>query len=203
MSIQYPGRQDRRFDACLNSVEELADGAFEELSSYLDGGPIALFGHSMGAIVAYEVARRMEGLAGVAPVRLFASGRRAPSRWRQENVHRLVDNGIVAELQRLNGTNSALLGDQDLLRMILPAVRSDYRAIENYVHPDGLTLSCPITVLVGDSDPLTTSDEAEAWRVHTSGRCDVRVFPGGHFYLNDHANTVIELITAELGAAKS
>ncbi|MEU8180226.1 alpha/beta fold hydrolase [Micromonospora sp. NPDC049047] len=195
LAVQYPGRQDRRFEPCLASIADLADGVFAALEPSLGEHPIAIFGHSMGAIVGYELARRLETGAGIAPVRLFASGRRPPANWRQEHVHRLTNEGIVAELQRLNGTHSRLLADQDMLRSILPALRADYRAIETYRHLEGPVLGCPITVLVGDADPTTGIEDAYAWQAHTTGACDVRVFTGGHFFMSDQPTKVVDLIS--------
>ena len=193
-AVQYPGRQDRSREPFVPTVTELADVVAGILLARNDERRIALFGHSMGAVVAYEVARRLEA-AGTTPLRLFVSGRRAPSRTRDESVHERSDQGVIAELRRLNGTQSAIFSDDEIVRMILPAVRNDYRAIETYTHPAGQVLSCPITALVGDSDPMTTLDETDAWQAHTSGEFERRVFPGGHFYLAAQSSAVIKLIS--------
>jgi pyochelin biosynthetic protein PchC len=195
LSIQYPGRQDRRFEPCLNDIGQFADRVYDILHSVLDGPPFALFGHGMGALIAYEVAHRLESRAAVTPVGLFAAGHPAPSRRRPAHVHRLSDSGIVAVLHRLHGTTSEALRDQDMLRMILPAVRSDYRAVETYTHADRTPLSCPVSVLVGEADPTTTISEAYAWRSHTRGACEIQLFPGGHFFVNDHSTDVVNLIS--------
>lgn len=201
-AIQYPGRQDRRKETSPSRVEEMADQVYEALRERLHARPTTFFGHSMGATVGFEVARRFEADGGELS-RLFASGRRAPSRHRDEHVHRLSDDGIVAELRLMSGTDTALLGDEEILRMILPAIRSDYRAIETYRCEPGTTVRAPITALTGDSDPKTTLDEAEAWRGHTTGVFDVKVFPGGHFYLSSQAPAVIALLREHLGASES
>ncbi|KAB2346153.1 thioesterase II family protein [Actinomadura rudentiformis] len=193
LAIQYPGRQDCRFEACVEDLFEMADLVIEALHPWLDR-PVSLFGHSMGATIAYEVARRLEA-GGHAPLGLFASGRRAPSRHRDERVHRADDDGIVAELLRLDGTDAQVLHDPDLRRMILPAVRADYRAAETYRCVPGSTVGCPVIALVGDADPHVTVDEASGWRDHTTGPFDLKVFPGEHFYLNDHAPAVMKTIT--------
>ncbi|MER8262134.1 thioesterase II family protein [Streptomyces albidoflavus] len=196
LSVQYPGRQDRHAEPCRESVAELADGVAEALAPYT-GRPLALFGHSMGAVVGFEVARRLEE-RGTTPAALFVSGRRAPSLHRDENVHQRDTEGIVAELKQLGGTDQRAFADPEILDMILPAVRADYKAVESYRYAPGTPLSCPLHVLTGDTDPRVTLDEARAWQSHTTGDVTLRVFSGGHFYLTDHQPAILSLVTDEL-----
>ncbi|MET8030954.1 thioesterase II family protein [Streptomyces avermitilis] len=196
LAVQYPGRQDRRHEPLIDSIDGLAARVREELAPWTDR-PLALFGHSMGAMVAFEVALRLTA-DGTAPNVLFASGRRAPSRCREESVHLHDDAGIMAELSRLDGTDAQVLTDPELREMVLPALRSDYRAVETYRYRPGPPLPCPVVALVGDSDPKTTVDEARAWGDHTAGPFELAVFPGGHFYLNAHAEAVTELVRTRL-----
>jgi len=203
LAVQYPGRQDRRTEPCVDTIDELADKVHAALRPRAAAGtPLAFFGHSMGAILAFEVALRLAEHDGVTPVELFASGRRAPSTSRHETVHRRDDRGIVRELQTLSGTDAAVLGDEELLRMILPAIRADYRAIETYACRPDAVIDAPITVLVGDNDPKVTLDEAMAWGRHSTREIDLRIFPGGHFYLARHAAAVNGVIADHLLAAR-
>ncbi|MGW7349857.1 alpha/beta fold hydrolase [Streptomyces sp. Z26] len=194
VAIQYPGRQDRRKEPGVDSVEVLADRVAEALGDLTDR-PTTFFGHSMGAVVAFEVAHRLEK-AGQKPVRrLFASGRRAPSRHRDEQVHKRDDDGLVAELRELAGTDAQVLGDEELLRMILPAIRSDYTAVETYASGGDLTVDAPITVLIGDNDPKSSVEEAADWSKHTTAGSEMQVFTGGgHFYLSERAAEVTALL---------
>ncbi|MBO2456921.1 thioesterase II family protein [Actinomadura violacea] len=193
VAVQYPGRQDRRGEKPIDDMKELADRVHGVLRRQPEL-PVTLFGHSLGAVLAFEVARRMEA-DGRPPVRLFASGRRAPSSHRDERAH-LSDDSIMAEVRRLDGTASALLGDAEMMRAALPALRADYRAAETYRCPPDTVVSCPITVLTGDEDPKTTLDEANAWVKHTTGEFDLRVFTGGHFFVSTEADAVMKVLRA-------
>lgn len=201
IAVQYPGRQDRRAEPAITSISELADLATRALSGWSDR-PLTLFGHSMGAVVAFEVARRLERL-GREPDRLFLSGRRAPRHARRdgEMVHLRDDDGLITEIKRLSGTDLEVLGNDELLRMVLPAIRSDYRAIETHHIDDGVRVRCPITALVGDADSMNPPDEVRAWSGYTTGDFDMRVFPGGHFYLANQQREVLGVLTEHFRAA--
>jgi surfactin synthase thioesterase subunit len=197
LALQYPGRQDRRKEGCIEDIPTLADRVFDALQSR-DSRPFAFFGHSMGSILAFEVALRFQKITGRCPVRLFASGYPAPSRLRGGAVHLRDDAGVVAELLSVGGTDPRWFEDEDLRACILPAVRADYKAIETHSGERGSVLDCPITMLVGDADPHTTVAEASAWQEHTSGEFDLRIFSGGHFYLDEHGPEVVDTISTTL-----
>ncbi|MFF0740136.1 thioesterase II family protein [Streptomyces sp. NPDC004111] len=188
LAVQYPGRQDRRLDPAAESVEALADDLFRVLDAD-DETPLALFGHSMGAVVGFELARRLEE-AGRPPAAFFASGRRGPAIHRVETVHRRDDAGLIEEIKKLNGTDMTLLDDAEILEMILPSLRADYRLVESYRRGPGTRLSCPVVALTGDNDPRVTVEEARRWAEETSGPFELRVHPGGHFYLASQQRAV-------------
>lgn len=197
VALQYPGRQDRRREPTIDDIGEYTDQITPVLET-MSSKPTVFFGHSMGAVLAFEVARRLERASANAPRSLIASGRRGPSTYREETVHLRDDSGIIDEIKLLNGTNAALLGDEEILRMALPAIRSDYRAIETYTCRPEYKVRCPITVLIGDSDPKTTVEEAQSWQRHTTSPFRLRTFSGGHFYLSDHQSEVTAEIETEL-----
>jgi surfactin synthase thioesterase subunit len=111
----------------------------------------------------------------------------------------LNDDGLVAELTILDGTDSRLLADPEMRELLLPMIRSDYRAIETYRCDPGAMVSCPISVLTGDTDPRTSIEEALDWRQHTRADCTIREFSGGHFFLNDHQHEIVEFVTRTNG----
>ncbi|MFE0812911.1 thioesterase II family protein [Streptomyces sp. NPDC058794] len=199
LAVQYPGRHDRRGEALVDDLHALADLAHQAVLSWT-GEPFALFGHSMGAVVAFEVARRMEASASAAPVRLFVSGRRAPSCHRPESAHLLSDDDLIGDVASLGGTESAVLEDQEIRRLVLPIIRNDYRAVETYRSvPDARLGRTPVTAFVGDGDPRATVEESAAWERHTSAGFDASVFPGGgHFYLSDFRAELTRRITDRL-----
>ncbi|WP_327585128.1 alpha/beta fold hydrolase [Nonomuraea sp. NBC_00507] len=196
LAVQYPGRQERRHEPCIEDIGVLADHVAEELLPLADQ-PMAFFGHSMGAVVAFEAARRLMA-RDVSPLVLFASGRRAPSCLRTETVHQEGDRALIAEVRRLGGTDSRMLDDPEIVDMILPSLRGDYTAIMTYRCPADVRIDAPIITMVGDSDPHVSMDEAMRWKEHTSGPFELQVFPGGHFYLNSQAAAVMRTITENI-----
>lgn len=197
LAVQYPGRQDRRNEPHITSISGLADEILTVLES-LPRRRLVLFGHSMGACVAFEVARRIEQRSSLELLGLVASGRTAPPRLRDRGVRSMDDDGVIAEIRRLNGTDDRLLLDDDVIRMIMPAIRSDYTAVETYRYRPGPPLRCPISVLVGEDDPQVTLAEAEEWRDHTEGGFTLRGFPGGHFYLAEQKSQVARALIEDL-----
>ncbi|MEV6908298.1 alpha/beta fold hydrolase [Amycolatopsis sp. NPDC051071] len=202
LAVQYPGRQDRRNEPFLTSVDALADSITALLRDKTDR-PLAFFGHSMGAMIAYEVVRRLEK-ASLPVAKLFVSGRRAPSRPRNESVHTRSDEGVLAELRRLSGTEMDLLGDEDVVRMILPAVRNDYRAVETYRHTHEEPISTPVVAFTGNADPVATVDEVGSWADHTDGGFDLVTLEGGHFFLTRHQDVILRHLSglADQGALR-
>ncbi|SDC52964.1 thioesterase II family protein [Actinokineospora iranica] len=196
LAAQYPGRQDRRHEPCLETIAEMADQLADVVEPWTDK-PLTLFGHSMGASVAFELALRLQE-RGTVVNGLFASGRRAPSAFRDERNHQLDDAGLIAEIKRLNGTEAQLLDDDEILRMVLPSIRSDYKAAETYRPSPGPKLRTPVRALIGDSDPKVTADEARMWADHTESDFDLEIFPGGHFYLNAAVPTVTERVSRHI-----
>ncbi|MGW1951440.1 thioesterase II family protein [Streptomyces sp. NPDC001920] len=198
LAIQYPGRQERLPERRRETVAELADEVTEVIRPLTDQ-PLYLFGHSLGATVGFEVARRLEA-AGTKIEHLFVSSRRAPALNRNEHLHERGDRELVAHIRSLAGTAADVFDDPEMTAMVLPAIRSDYKAAETYVYAPGPKLTCPITALIGDADPMVSAEEATAWSEYTDGAFQLRIWPGGHFYLDRHATDVIARISAEMPA---
>lgn len=198
-AVQYPGRLDRFQEPLITDLKTLADETFSALSTSpaLSGGrPFQLFGHSMGASLAFEVALRCERELGRSPVTVFASGRRAPGTEPRhaDDVHTRSDAALLAEISELDGTRSPLT-DPALLGLVLPGLRADYTAIETYRWTPGTTVSCPVVALMGTEDPHTTEQECRAWADYTTGDFELRSYPGGHFFLTNQQDALAALLT--------
>lgn len=196
LAVQYPGRLERRAEPPMKDLAALADAIVTELTPWTDR-TFALFGHSLGAMVAFETARRLEAM-GLRPVALFVSGRGAPSRHRREFGSRLDDATLLQQMHRLGGTDPRVFADEDLMRIALPVMRADYQMVEDYRYVPGPPLRCPVTALNGRTDPRVSPPDVDAWRNHTTALFDSLTFPGGHFYLVDRHEEVTTALTDRL-----
>lgn len=196
-AVQYPGRQDRYREEPCADLHLLARGVADALEP-LAGRRLALFGHSMGALVAFETTRLLEQRSRSVES-LFVSARRAPAQPSPERVHRLDDTGLLAEMRALGGTDERLLREPELLSLYLPVVRADYRALETYTHDPDATVNVPVTAFAGSSDPRVTAEDMSAWRRHTTRRFGIHVFPGGHFYVDEQTEAVADVLASPLG----
>jgi pyochelin biosynthesis protein PchC len=188
VAVQFPAREDRLADPPPADLQEAA-GVVAAAVAALPARPLVLFGHSMGATVAYEVARHLVAQGGPVPDHLVVSSRPAPVDEAGGDVHRRDDEGILAEVARLGGDApgelGAALGDPGLRALVAACVRDDHRLVETYRHVPGPPLPCPVTVLLGDDDPDVDVVAASRWREVTTASLDVRVLPGGHFHVVD------------------
>jgi surfactin synthase thioesterase subunit len=192
-----PGRERRFTEPALSSVEELADSLVPELTPGLDP-PYALFGHSLGAMLAYEVARRLT-TAGRPPAHLLVSGAHAPHLpHRGPEYHRMADAEFVLGIKDLGGTPPELTEHAELLELLMPSLRADFTAAETYYHDAVDPLPCPITAFGGTEDPLVDRDELAGWSAHTTGAFRMHELPGDHFFLATARPALLQIVNREL-----
>jgi medium-chain acyl-[acyl-carrier-protein] hydrolase len=199
-AVQLPGREERYRLKPHTSLSALADAATEviALQSPL---PLAFFGHSMGALLAFEIARRLRARACPEPIRLFVSAFRAPHLPdRRATIHDLPTPQLLDELRRLNGMKAEVLNDPELLELILPTLRADLRAVQTYSYAAEPPLRTPITAYGGAQDTEIRTDELTAWREHTLGGCEVKMLPGDHFFVHTAEATLLQHIAQRLQA---
>ncbi|MGW1542231.1 thioesterase II family protein [Streptomyces sp. NPDC002309] len=199
LAVRYPGREDRLFETPADRMEALADPLADACAS-LAGGPLVLFGHSMGASVAFEVAARLARAPGpVGPAALFVSGRAGPGRQKSRGLADATDAELVENLVAMRGMTAQALADEELRDLLLPAVRADYRLIERYTTSVATpVLDVPVVAYYGDADEEIGEGEVSAWSSVTRSAFTVRAFPGGHFYLEEQAASVVADLFAQL-----
>jgi surfactin synthase thioesterase subunit len=182
-ALSLPGRGARFAEPALENLGALLD-TIEPLMLPLLTAPFALFGHSMGATIAFELARRLRRRGGPLPLHLFVSGARSPRRLQStDTLHAFSDAQLIEQLRLLGGTPDEILRNPQLLALALPSLRSDLRLLERWVSPEEPPLPLPLTALGGRNDPRVSADELALWRAHTSGAFTVQLFSGDHFYL--------------------
>lgn len=202
LAVQYPGRQDRLAEPCLEDMGALADQLSAEIAD-LGDLPMTMFGHSMGSAVAYEVALRLEGDTGYVADRIFVSARTAPHRRDGEPNHQLTDRELIAAIRDLGGADAEVLDLEQLWPLILPPLRADLRLLDKHRPEVLVPLRAPIIAFGGDADQTCAVDELQAWRDATSAGLKIRVFPGGHHYLWQNTTAVVAAIAKTFAARRS
>ncbi len=198
VAIQLPGRENRISDKSPDTFKALA---VETALSVIDRSdkPFIFFGHSMGGLLCYEVAQILGNRDHIRNLRkLIISGTRAPhSRGEDPPIHQLPDPEFIRELRKLNGISNEVLQHEDLLQLVLPTIRDDFRLIENYVHIPQLPMHMPLTVYGGLEDDIQQT-HLEEWRGYTASSFDLRMFPGDHFFIHSTFPTISESLRMDL-----
>lgn len=182
--VQLPGRETRAIEPAYSRIEPLLEALVAELRPFLDL-PYVFFGYSMGAIVAFELARTFAAHGNPGPLHLFLGARRAP-RFPDPypKTEKLSSSAFIRELRTMGGTPSEILGNPDLLQVILPTLRADFALCENYTYLKGALVDCPLTVYGGKNDLKVTEEALAAWCTETRFECRVKMFAGDHFFIH-------------------
>lgn len=192
--LQYPQRGDRLAHPAPETVGDLATDLFDG-GDWAGLGPLRLFGHCMGAVVAFEFARVAEA-TGIEIGALWVSASEAPSTIAAAPSLPMAESEIVADMVDLGGTDPQLLADDDFRELLLLAVRADYAAFNRYACDDSVRIAADIHTLGGRSDHRVSENMLRRWETHTDGAFTVSMFDGGHFYVNEHTADIAELVNA-------
>ena len=196
-----PGREFRLREPAYTRSEPLVEVLAREIVPLLDR-PFAFFGHSMGATLGFELARRLRAEHGLEPNHLFVSGRRAPQLPEKDpEIHNLPDSEFVTEVERLNGTPRAVLEHAELMQMLIPMLRADFSICNTYDYVPGPPLSCSITALGGIKDETVNQEKLQGWCEQTTGRCRIRMLEGDHFFINQQQAAILPIIAQSLLAS--
>lgn len=185
-------------ERAFESMRPLVTALTIAIQPYIDR-PYALFGHSMGALVSFELVRLLQRIGMPPPGLLIVSGRAAPhlpSRQRLSSI--ATDRQIVELLRSLGGTPDVLLREQEWLDLALPAIRADLLVCDTYIYTPDEPLVCPIAALLGDGDPFASREDVEEWRNHTSSSFSFRLLAGGHFYFEADPKVLTQVLEVEL-----
>lgn len=197
-ATELPGRGSRFAEPCLQSVDEVVTQLVEALRPLLDQ-PFALFGHSLGVLIVYELALQIQRLAISPPVRVIISGQRAFDRPSpRPPIHELSDQEFLKEVDRYGGTPPGLFEDEELRNMFLPVLRADFTLGETYVHRQAEQLNFDLCAYGGWEDDEVSLDDIKAWEPYTSGHFRYRMFPGSHFFLHQHEELFLENLMRDL-----
>lgn len=193
-----PGRERRLTEKPYTSAQAVVEAVAKAIIPYLDR-PFAFFGHSMGALISFELARHLRRLNQPAPKHLFLSGRSAPQFGKKERAtYNLPTDEFAEELRRLNGTPREVLEHQELMDLMIPLLRADFEVCETYDYTPEPALDCPITAFGGLYDETVTSEMVDAWREQTSSKFRLSMMPGDHFFIHSAQDRILPIISQEL-----
>lgn len=196
--VQIPGHGTRLQETPFTRMQPLVAAVVEALASRLDK-PFALFGHSMGAAISFEVAHKLHADRRLDPVHLFVSGRRAPQRPDPERpIHNLPEPEFIEAIRRLKGTSREVLENEEILQLLIPMLRADFELIETCDYVPRPLLRCPITAMGGLADNKVSRSDVQAWEEQSVGKVSLHMFPGDHFFLHSAQRLVLQTVLHEL-----
>ncbi len=198
-ALQLPGRENRLREPPLRRLHEAIEPLTEALAAWLDR-PFALFGYSLGGLLAFETLRRLRRTGSPMPARLLIAAAEAPAceHARTPPVHLLSDDDFVAELRRFKGTPEIVLRTPELLQALLPMLRADFEMLETYAVADEPALNVPVTAYGGTVDEEVSPDKLAAWSDATTGSFSMQFFSGDHFFLKTSSESLLAAVAGEL-----
>ncbi|MGQ4665499.1 thioesterase II family protein [Metabacillus halosaccharovorans] len=178
-----PGRETRFAEMPISQMDHLVSKLAHEIREYLDT-PFVFFGHSMGALIAYELAHKIQDIYGISPTHLFLSGRSAPQLENQQpSFHNMPREMFLKKLRSLGGTPMEIFENPEALELYEPLLRGDFKLCDTYNYINREPLKCPMTILGGYQDKLTSMERLEKWSELTTGTAVVKMYHGDHFFI--------------------
>ena len=204
-AVQLPGREWRRSEPPLTSLSALSDCVIESLRAELPGDrPYAFFGYSLGAALAFDLTRRLREESLRLPDKLVVAACRAPQfLQRMPPIYQLDDDAFLTALRRFGGLPNRILEEPEVLALALPILRADFEALGTYRYQQQAPLPTPVLAYAGSQDPHAVRSEMAAWRNETTGDFNLRVFPGGHFFMNEVREQLLATLAVDLTARMS
>jgi medium-chain acyl-[acyl-carrier-protein] hydrolase len=197
-AVHLPGRGNRLKETPFTRLSPLVQTLTEVLLPHLTT-PFAFFGHSMGALIGFELARQLRRQHGPSPVHLFVSGREAPQLPSPDPpIHALPEPQFVAELQRFNGTPREVLEHPELMQLLIPTLRADFAVCETYTYTSDAPIDCSISAFGGLQDHEVSREQLEAWRDQSRASFSLCMFPGDHFFLDTAEPLLLKTIAQVL-----
>ncbi|HYC29114.1 MAG TPA: alpha/beta fold hydrolase [Chitinophagaceae bacterium] len=195
--LEIPGRGSRSGEELLTDIELTADDVFDQIKNGLDK-PYAIYGHSMGGILAYLLARRIIDAGLDQPLHLFVTGCVAPSlKYRDLVDHTLPKEEFLQKIKDLGGSPDSVLSNPALMEFFEPILRADFEAVATYKHIPAAPFSIPVSAVLGDAENATI-EEAMQWQKETTATVDVKTLPGNHFFIFEHPDYIIQMISRKL-----
>ena len=197
--IELPGRGRRITEPLLTDLEAMAQDILQQIADELPGKKYALYGHSMGALLAYLLTKHILFAGLPAPAHLFCSGRQAPSvSHKRTSTYQLPKQRFFLTIKELGGFSEELLANAEFMDFVEPILRADFQAVETYKHQPVPPLNIPITLLAGEEDQKTPYENLLPWQEETNYPINIEEFSGGHFFLFDHIPQITELFSKTL-----
>lgn len=198
--VELPGRGTQMKLPLFTRMEPLVKAIAPILLPYLDK-PFAFFGHSMGGLLSFELARQLRTEYSISPVHLFVSGRRAPQiPSSKPPIHALSETEFKEELQRLNGTPSSVLQNTELMQLLIPILRADFAVLETYIYKNEPPLESSITAFGGLQDQEVNVEELEGWQEQSKASYKLQMFPGDHFFIQSSQPLLLQILAKHLHA---
>ena len=195
IAIQLPGREARSSEPFITDINVVTKQITNNFYKYQTTLPFIFFGHSLGSIIAFEVANELQRCHFKIPKYLIVSGHDAPqSQSKEEALHHLSDDLFMKGLMKYQGMPDEILQHKELLEVLLPRLRADFTLSETYQYRKNTPLECPILALGGKDDPTVNHSELADWGKQTSKKCTINLFPGGHFFLNTSKKDIINML---------